>query len=271
MINSRLAVVAEKEWRDGWRNRWLLAITLVFAIMSVGISWFGSAAFGQTGPAPLATTIASLSSLAVLVMPLIALLLGYDAFVGEQEQGTLLLLMAYPISRAALVLGKFVGQGAILGVATLVGFGSAALLLGIDSGDWSHLPAFGVFVAAAILLGLVFLAMGHLLSLLVSEKSRAAGIALFLWFFFALLYDLGLLAVLVGTEGWLDSSLLKALLIANPTDAFRLINIAQLETSGQGVLASIGQIETPVYQLFLWLGIWIAAIQGLAVLRFRAQ
>ena len=86
-------IVAGKEWRDGWRNRWLLAITIVFALMSLGISWFGSVAMGQVGPSPLPATIASLSSLAVLVMPLIALLLGYDAFVGEQEQGTLLLLL----------------------------------------------------------------------------------------------------------------------------------------------------------------------------------
>jgi hypothetical protein len=60
--------VAAKEWR----NRWLLFITLLFALMALGLSWFGAVATGQLGTAPLPTLIVSL---AVLVIPLIALLI----------------------------------------------------------------------------------------------------------------------------------------------------------------------------------------------------
>ena len=83
--------IARKELADGLRNRWLLAISLLFALLSVGIAWFGAAA-GQVGFTSVPATVASLTSLATFLMPLIALLLAYDAIVGEEEGGTLLLL-----------------------------------------------------------------------------------------------------------------------------------------------------------------------------------
>ena len=84
--------IARKELADGLRNRWLLAISLLFALLSVGIAWFGAAAAGQVGFTSVPATVASLTSLATFLMPLIALLLAYDAIVGEEEGGTLLLL-----------------------------------------------------------------------------------------------------------------------------------------------------------------------------------
>ena len=43
-------------------------------------------------------------------MPLIALLLSYDAIVGEVERGTMMLLLTYPVARWQVVLGKFLGH-----------------------------------------------------------------------------------------------------------------------------------------------------------------
>ncbi|MCB2621771.1 ABC transporter permease subunit, partial [Listeria monocytogenes] len=57
------------------------------------------------------------------------LLLAYDAIVGEEEGGPLLLLLPYPLGRGQLLLGKFLGHGLILALATLIGFGSAALAI----------------------------------------------------------------------------------------------------------------------------------------------
>ncbi|NLC09714.1 MAG: ABC transporter permease, partial [Gammaproteobacteria bacterium] len=41
--------IARKEFSDGLRNRWMLAISLLFAVLAVGIAWFGAAASGQVG------------------------------------------------------------------------------------------------------------------------------------------------------------------------------------------------------------------------------
>ena len=123
--------IARKEFSDGLRNRWLLAISLLFAVLAVGIAWLGAAASGQLGFTSIPATIASLASLATFLMPLIALLLAYDAIVGEDEGGTLMLLLTYPLGRGQILLGKFVGHGLILALAVLIGFGCAALAIAV--------------------------------------------------------------------------------------------------------------------------------------------
>jgi len=76
--------IAQKELKDGLRNRWIIAITLIFALLSIGISWFGAAASGVIGFTSIPNTIFSLASLAVFIIPLISLLLAYDAIVGKE-------------------------------------------------------------------------------------------------------------------------------------------------------------------------------------------
>ena len=75
--------VASKEFWDRIRNRWVLAVALVFAAFSVVIAYFGSAQQGMVGFRSIEVTIASLVSLVIYLIPLIALLLGFDAIVGS--------------------------------------------------------------------------------------------------------------------------------------------------------------------------------------------
>src|SRR3546814_20879065 len=51
--------------------------------------------------------------------------------VGEDEGGTLMLLLTYPLGRGQILLGKFVGHGLILALAVLIGFGCAALAIAV--------------------------------------------------------------------------------------------------------------------------------------------
>mgnify|MGYP002735280063 CR=1 FL=1 len=269
---NAILTVARKEFQDGLRNRWVLAITLVLAMMAVGIAYFGAAASGSLGFMSLATTVVSLSTLAVFLIPLIALLLAYDAIVGEQEAGTLLLLLTYPLSRSALLLGKFLGHGLILGVATTLGFGIAggAIALGGSEVDLIELiSSITLLIVSSILLGWVFIAFAYLISVWVAEKARAAGLALIVWFLFVLVFDLALLALLVGARHGGDW--LPYLLLLNPTDCFRLINLAGLEAAQaySGLTAIARDSAFQPGWLMLILAGWIAAPLALALLRFR--
>ena len=269
-----ILTVARKEFRDGLRNRWALAITLVFAFLALGLSYFGAAASGTLGFTPLATTVVSLASLAIFLIPLIALLLAYDSIVGEEEQGTLLLLLTYPLSPGQLLVGKFLGLAAILALSTLAGFGGAGLLIGLltgqlaDPGLWR---AFGFFIFSAILLGWTFIAIAQLISVLTGEKSRAAGLALIVWFWFVLVFDLLLLGLLVMSEGQGGGGWLGALLLANPTDVFRIANLAGFqavrEYTGLAAVAT-GPLFRPS-SLSLVLVAWVGVPLALAVWRFR--
>jgi Cu-processing system permease protein len=268
----QIFTVANKEFHDGLRNRWLISITLIFALLSIGLTYFGAAASGAVGVTSLSTTVASLASLAVFLIPLIALLLSYDSFVGEQESGTLLLLLTYPLSKSQLLLGKFIGQGSIIALATLLGFGASAGLLYFQLGDTDIISAFGLFIFSAILLGLSFTAISYLISLSVSEKSKAAGFALITWFLFALAFDLALLALLVGVEEGVTQQGLTQLMMLNPTDIFRLVNLAGLESSDvNGALAVAINASLSQAQLISALVAWVVLPLTLAIYIFKKK
>ncbi|MFC6672550.1 ABC transporter permease subunit [Marinobacterium aestuariivivens] len=272
---SIILSVADKEFRDGLRNRWVLAISLIFALLATGLAYFGAAAAGQVGFTSLPTTLVSLASLAVFVIPLIALMLAYDGLVGEDENGTLLLLLSYPLSRWQLLLGKLLSHGGILAISTLLGFGAAALIMGLlsDSTPWSELlPAFGFFIISAVLLGWIFIAFAYVISAAASEKSRAAGLALVTWFLFVLVFDLALLGLLVGTRGNVDAELLPYLLLLNPTDIFRLLNLAYFaDQPVSGLMSVAQQVRFGPVTLFASLLAWLLLPTGLALWLFNRR
>jgi Cu-processing system permease protein len=271
-----ILIVAGKEFRDGLRNRWVLAITLVFGVLAVALAYFGAAASGHVGFTRISTTIVSLSSLAVFLIPLIALMLAYDSVVGEDEQGTLLLLLTYPMSRTQLLTGKFVGHAAILGISTLVGFGVAGAVIAVFSGaaDLGELvAALALFVCTATLLGWAFVSFAYLISVCVSEKQRAAGIALMIWFLFVLVFDLALLGLLVGTGGRVTEGLFHYLLLLNPADIFRIVNLTFFEEARTHAgLASIGA-DAALHPALLVssLAAWVALPFAAALWLFRRR
>src|SRR3990167_1355903 len=126
---AQIATIPSKEFWDRIRNRWVLAVALVFTAFALTIAYFGAAQQGSIGLRSIDVTIASLVSLVIYLIPLIALILGFDAIVGERERGSLDLLLSMPITRLELLLGKFLGLSGALGVATVAGFGLAGVLL----------------------------------------------------------------------------------------------------------------------------------------------
>jgi Cu-processing system permease protein len=273
-MNTALAI-ALKEMREGLRNRWVLAITLLLGVLALTLSFLGSAPTGSVGASPLDVMVVSLSSLTIFLIPLIALLLSHDAVVGEAERGTLLLLLSYPVSRGQVILGKFAGHLVILAGATVVGYGAAGLALGlIGGGIGEGWRAFALMVGSSILLGAVFLAIGYAISALAPERGVAAGIAIGVWLLFALVYDMVLLGILVADQGALVApGVLNLLLMLNPADAYRLLNLAWSENAQTlagmaGVAAETGP-GWPV--LLAVLLAWIALPLALATILFTRR
>ena len=225
---TQIFTVAGKEFRDRIRNRWVLAVALVFAVFSLVIAYFGGAQQGAVGFRSIEFTIASLVSLVIYLIPLIALLLGFDAIVGERERGSLDLLLSLPITRLELLLGKYLGLAAALTLSTLVGFRLVAVLL-YQHVSWSGLYHYIGFMISSVLLGLAFLSMAVLMSVIARDRTRASGLAIAMWFFFVLVFDLLLLGVLVATGGSFGGDAFAWLLLLNPADVFRILNVFSLD------------------------------------------
>lgn len=266
-MNAILAI-AGKEVRDGLRNRWVIAATLLLAALALALAFLGTAPTGTVKVTPLAVTVVSLSSLTIFLIPLIALLLSYDAVVGESERGTLLLLLAYPVTRAQVLLGKFLGHVLILALATVLGYGAAGLAVALfGGGAGEHWRAFAAMIGSSVLLGSVFVSIGYLLSVAVRERGTAAGLAVAVWLLFVLLYDLALLGGLVADQGkHISAHVFRYLLLLNPADLYRLFNLSAFADvrAFSGMAGLAGEVRLAPALLLSMLTVWIIAPLGLA-------
>ncbi len=237
-------ILATKELNDGLRNRWILSIFLLLGSLALLLLLVSSAPGGTVKVSSLNIGVVNLTSLTVYLLPLIALMLSFDALVGEFERGTMLLLLTYPLARWQIVMGKFVGHLVILMAALLLGYGGAAVIsLLIADGSSAGWENYLAMMVSSLLLGAVFLVIGYLVSLLARERSAAIGLAIGVWLFFVVLYDLGLLGVLlVDKEQLISQELFSFLMLINPTDLYRVFNLSAL--SGNGEISHIaGAIE----------------------------
>ncbi len=267
---NAILVIGGAEIRAALRNRWIIAATLLMAALALTLAFLGSAPTGTVGAGPLEVTVVSLSSLTIFLVPLIALLLSYDAIVGEAERGTLLLLLAYPVARWQVVAGKFLGHVVVLGLATTLGYGAAGVVLGaIGAADAESALAFAGMVGSSVLLGAAFLALGYLVSVSVRDRGMAGGLAIGVWLVLVLLYDMALLGLLVADQGrTITEAAFNRLLLLDPADIYRLFNLAGFAKvslfSGMAGLAEQAQFGRAA--LLAALGVWIAAPLTLAAI-----
>ena len=240
---ATVSIVAGKEFRDCLRSRWLVFGSALFAILGLAV-FFGTAAIGGTLQyQPLPSVMNSLLSLTVFLLPLLALLLSYDAFVGEAESGTLLLMLTYPLSRLQWLAGK----GAALLLVLVLGFAVLPLIqafLPVPYGMGELLSSLCVLVLSGWALGLLFMLAAYWVSLSVRHKAQALALLLVVWFVAVLLYDLGLLVVTVAGADVLGRGTLTALMLANPASVFRLLNqsvigVLSFEVPSAAVLSGI--------------------------------
>ena len=245
---SPILIIAQKEIRDNLRNRWVIAATMLMFVLALALGFLGSAPTGSVKIDPLTVTVVSLSSLSIFLIPLIAMLMAYDALIGEIERGTMALLLSYPISRWQILVGKFIGHTAMLTVATTIGYGLAGLILqynfgGFQAAAWK---SFFLLIAASVLLGAAFLSLGYLISAKVKERGTAAGLAIGVWLFFVVIFDMALLGILVADgQHAINAKILENILLFNPTDIYRLLNLTGFENTAMyaglaGVSEQIG-------------------------------
>ena len=272
MIDSILAV-AGTEIRIGIRNRWVLLAALILFVFAMMLGLVGTAPTGTLRAEPLVVTVASLATLSVYLVPLIALLLAFDAIAGEVERGTIQLALATPISRTGFIIGKFFGHLSVLSIAILLGYGIAgAVVLSVAGGGLDSLGDLARLIATSIALGAAFLAIGYVASASVSQTGTAAALSIGIWLVAVVLYDLGLLGALIAdADGMFAKTLFPYLLAANPADAFRLYNMAALDTgaASTGLAGITDTLPFPPAVGLASLLVWVSLALSAAVLVFR--
>ncbi|MBR9651397.1 ABC transporter permease [Thalassovita aquimarina] len=256
---SRILATALLEFAIARRNRWVIVSVAMMMLFSLVLSAAGAAPAGQMAVDPLSVTVASLISLAVYLVPLIALLISFDTIAGESERGTLALSLTYPLARTELLFGKLVAQLGVVTIAVFAGYAVAAVAAFASGGAEAAqgLPALWRLVWTSVLLGAVFLSLGHAMSCLARRPSGAAAMAIGLWLVAIVLYDLGLLAAIVADDGGtFTTDVFPWALVLNPADAFRIFNLAASgavdAASGLSGAASSIAVWKPLAAILIW-------------------
>ena len=243
-------LIAAREMRDALRNRWFVIMAALFALLSVSLSLLGLSGLGSLGIAGFGRTAASLLNLVLLIVPLMGLLLGAMSLAAEREQGTLLTLLAQPVTAAEVLLGKMLGSGLALLATILAGFGASALVIARYTGT-AQIGDYLRLVGFTMLLGMTYLSLGFLISVFTRRQAAAVGGALFAWFGFMFLSDLGLMGTAIVLR--LSPSGLFWLVLANPAQSFKLAVIGALQKS----LESFGAAGLYAEDVF---GPWLTAV-----------
>jgi Cu-processing system permease protein len=256
-----VAILAAKEVRDALRNRWFVLYAVCFALLAVALSSVALAGTGRFGLAGFGRTAASLINLVLLIVPLMALTLGASALAGERERGTLDTLLAQPVSRIEVILGKYVGLAAALLGALALGFGTAGGLLAFR-GASANASQFGTIFALSVLLGWAMLSIGFLISAITRRTSVATGAAIFVWLTVVFLGDLGLLGATMTLRLTADELLYCAM--ANPVQVFKIWSVSSMHRSldllGPAGLYATQQLGSSLKPMLgAILGLWILA------------
>ena len=263
--------IIRKELHDALRNKWIVGYAAL-----LGVLGFAAALTGIQGSSGLALqafgrTTATLMNLCLLLAPLVAVLMGAASIAGERERGTLEHLLAQPLTRSGLVLGKHAGLLIALTSATLAGFLPAGVLIAWSAGP-SVLPHYLVFPLIASLAGAAMLGVGTLVSVSCRSAVQAQGTAVFVWFAFVLLYDLLLMGSLA--MGGIKVHVLSVLLLANPVDAARVLGVLALEPdlyllgpAGAYLASQLSRGGTALVLLTTLLA-WVIVPLALALMRF---
>ena len=266
-----ILAIAASEIRIAIRNRWVAISVATMALFALVLTAAGSGPSGTLAADRLSLTVASLTSLAVYLVPLIALLISFDAVAGEVERGTLALALTYPGARAAILAGKFVAHLGVLALAVAAGYGVAALVsLASDLRAVAGLGALWRLYWSSLLLGATFLGVGYAVSAWARRPGAAAGAVVGIWLAAVVLYDLGLLAALVVDGGGaFTRHFFPWLLAGNPADAFRLFNLAAsgATTAAAGVAGAADAL--PAWRALGMMLAWPLAAFLLAIAAFR--
>lgn len=270
---SSVVAFARREFRDALSSRWFLLYTAAFTVLAVAVSFMSLAGSGSQGFAGFSKTTAGLLNLIMLVVPLMALIAGAGSIAGERERGTLLYLLAQPISRTELLLGKYIGLAMALCCSMCVGFGLSAGVLAWRAGGVG-LSSFVMLVVFTCGLALAMLSIGMLLSVMSRRSGVATGLGLFAWLILVFLSDLGLMAGTILFK--LRVQEVFAIGVLNPLQAFKMAVIVNMNAS-LDVLGPVGMYASHTYGdalpwiLALVLGVWTVVPLVIALVLFSKR
>jgi Cu-processing system permease protein len=273
-MSAATLVVGWHEFLINRRNRWVTSFALLFAGLTLGLSYFGMVTSGYAGMQDFTRTAASLVNVGGFLIPLFALVLGVFSFVSHPEY--LELLTTQPVSRGRILLGRYLGLClTVLGAAAL-GFGLPGVIIALAAGSVGALHYLAV-IAYLSLLALAFTGLAILVTLLSRRRQIALGVALGVWVFFELIYGV----LMLGSTLYLPARVLETTLLVgllgNPVDLARVLSLLQVGgphlfgPAGATLVKLTGSVAVATTAGLAGLLLWVVVPVWVAMRLFRHQ
>ena len=278
-----IATIARLALLEALRRRLLWALVGLTLLLVVVTAW-AFARLVEASPLSAAETTVAVSQLLILVafmfsfvLAMTAVFVGSPAIAGEVESGEALAVLARPIRRADVVLGRWLGFGiVVVAYAVLAGLGEIGAV-GLTTG---YLPPQPVLAAAYVALeGLVLLTLAVLLSTRLGSIAGGA-IAVVLYGINWVMGVVGAAGPVVGNDAIRMAGTVSRIVM--PTDVAWRGAIASLEPSA-GVLSALGRpslifavnpfyaAASPPLDQLAYTFVWIAAGLALASVLFSRR
>jgi ABC-type transport system involved in multi-copper enzyme maturation permease subunit len=264
-------VTARRDVRDAVRSRTVWLLIGLLAIAFVGYAFVHA----HVGDTAFVVFLDGLAGLVGGIVPLLALLLGYNSVGADRESGSLLLTLSLPHSRRDVVIGTFLGRSIVMLVPTVTVLSVAGVIGAIRYGtDGAALYPWFLFATALYGAAFVGIAVG-LSSLSIAGRrltTAAVGAYLALVSFYDGIHALvllvlhrGRLQVLTDLPGW-------ALLfrLAQPSESY--YRLVRLGFDIDRATRYVG-VDAPLY-VGWWMGLlllvaWALGPLALGYRRFR--
>ena len=200
------------------RSRWSIVYFLFFFVISVSLLYLSG---------DMSKVIISLLNIILILNPLIATIFGVMYYYNSREFSELLL--AQPIKRKSVFFGQFLGLSVSLSLSFVLGLLVPFLLFRIFNTDQVSNAFTLLFVGT--FLTMIFSAIAFYIALKTENKIKGFGKAIFVWLFFAVIYD-GIFLLLLNSfnEYPLEKFALVGSML-NPIDLSRILILMKLDVS----------------------------------------
>jgi len=263
-------VVARKDFEDSIRSRWLIGLTAFFVFVISAAAYILRPQEGAEISTNFLLETAGNFVVGTLV-PLIALVVAYNAVIGERESGSLKLLLSLPHSRADVVFGKVAGRSAALSTAIIVGFVLPAIILAV--GPFTlDIGAYLGYTLLVALLASVYVAIAVGWSAAAPSQRIALGGAIGLYFLFVPFWESISFRVQLAIQElpeWVPLSsetVGTALFLGNPSSAYSWLTSAVF--AGEFITGEAARLQLSAVLLLLF---WLLAAPLAGLLLFERR
>lgn len=221
-------------------------IVLLYTLLLFVISW---SVLGLDSNYTKATL--SLLNIVLLVVPLVSIIFS-TIYVYNSSQ-FIELLLSQPVPRGKVWFNLFLGLSTALILAFLIGCGIPILL-------YSSIQTGISLLITGVFLSIIFTSLAMLAAIMSRDRAKGIGVSIFIWMFFAIIYDGILLVLMFQFADYPIEGIMATVAAVNPIGLSRIFVLLQLD-----VAAMLGQAGAIFRQVFGSGGGMIISIVILAI------